>query len=241
MELQTFTAPTGSNIRAFLLNGEPHFFAADICRALEIQNPTDALERLDPDEHTLVSTEGIPGARNPQARAVSEPGLYALIMGSRKPEAKAFRRWVTHDVLPSIRKTGGYQLAPVSRLDLARMLLEAEEKAEARERALEAAQPAIEFHELVAKAEGEFGITEAALEIGVKVPEFVQGLLDRGYVLRRGKHGAGKKGKLEPAHYPVRMGYMRTRMTVVGGVAYPEAVFLPRGIQWAAKLFKAAA
>lgn len=171
-----------------------------------------------------------------------------MILGSRKAEAKTFKRWVTHEVLPAIRKTGGYQLAPMSRVEMARRNLEleiqAEEEAKARalaEEKLVAAQPAIEFHERVAQAQGEFGITEAAMEVGVKVPEFVQGLLDRGYVHRRGKHGPGKKGKLEPAHYPVKMGYMATRMNVVHGVAYPEAVFLPRGIQWAVKLFKKAA
>lgn len=97
----------GMNVRTAVVNGESWFVAADICRILDIGNPSDALSRLDDDEkNTLVLTEGIPG--NPEKRVVNEAGLYTLILRSRKPEARAFKRWVTHEVLPSIRKTGVY-------------------------------------------------------------------------------------------------------------------------------------
>ena len=97
----------GMNVRTAIVNGEPWFVAADVCRILDISNPSDALSRLDEDEkNTLVLIEGIPG--NPEKKVVNEPGLYTLILGSRKPEAKAFKRWVTHEVIPSIRRTGLY-------------------------------------------------------------------------------------------------------------------------------------
>lgn len=97
----------GMNVRTAVVNGESWFVAADICRILDIGNPSDALSRLDDDEkNTLVLTEGIPG--NPEKRVVNEAGLYTLILRSRKPEARAFKRWVTHEVLPAIRKTGIY-------------------------------------------------------------------------------------------------------------------------------------
>lgn len=91
-------------IRVIDRDGEPWWVLADVCRALEIGNPTDTAARLDDDEKsTLDTVEGGP-ARN----IVSEPGLYKLIGTSRKPVAKRFDRWVRHEVLPSIRKTGSY-------------------------------------------------------------------------------------------------------------------------------------
>jgi prophage antirepressor-like protein len=86
--------------------GVPWFVAADVCNALDLGNSRMAMERLDDDEK---STELIPTPGGTQSlTTVNEPGLYSLIFGSRKPEARAFKRWVTHEVLPAIRRTGGY-------------------------------------------------------------------------------------------------------------------------------------
>lgn len=93
-------------VRVILANDEPWFVAADVCKALEIGNPSDALRRLDADERTLVSIEG--ASNGLPVNVVNEPGLYVLILGSRKPEAKTFKRWITHEVIPSIRKHGIY-------------------------------------------------------------------------------------------------------------------------------------
>lgn len=92
----------GNTVRTIKTNGETWFVAADVARVLEIGNVSQALTRLDDDERTLISNEG------KELNAVSEAGLYALILGSRKPQAKPFRRWVTHEVLPTIRAKGGY-------------------------------------------------------------------------------------------------------------------------------------
>lgn len=105
-ELQVFNSEFG-NVRVVQIDGEPWFVAADVCKALEIGNPSDALKRLDNDECTLVSIEGASNGK--PVNGINEPGLYTLVLGSRKPEAKAFKRWVTHEVLPAIRKTGGYK------------------------------------------------------------------------------------------------------------------------------------
>jgi len=88
--------------------GMPWFVAADVCAVLGMGNPTQALSRLDDDEKTLISNEGQGRREAPTMNAVNESGLYSLILGSRKPEARAFKRWVTHDVLPAIRRTGSY-------------------------------------------------------------------------------------------------------------------------------------
>lgn len=99
-------------VRTVIIDGEPWFVAKDVCDVLDIQNPSDALKSLDADERiTLDNPEGNPRAGNPLTfNAVSESGLYALIFKSRKPQAKAFRKWVTSEVLPQIRKTGKYEV-----------------------------------------------------------------------------------------------------------------------------------
>lgn len=104
-ELTVFENKDFGQIRTVLRQGEPWFVAADVCKALDV-DPT-ATRRLDDDEKdTLRLTQGTSG--NPNVTIVNEPGLYALVLGSRKPEAKVFKRWITHEVNPSIRKTGSY-------------------------------------------------------------------------------------------------------------------------------------
>ena len=106
-QMQIFNNEQFGEVRTILKDGEPWFVAADVCKALEIANSRDAVSRLDDDEkNTVVLTDGIRG--NPQKVIVNEPGLYALVLGSRKPEAKMFKRWINHKVIPSIRKHGLY-------------------------------------------------------------------------------------------------------------------------------------
>lgn len=89
-------------------NGEPWFVAKDVCDVLELSNVSQTLaRRIDDDEKSSITlNDGTPG--NPNRAIVSESGLYALVLASRKPEAHEFKRWVTHEVLPSIRKHGAY-------------------------------------------------------------------------------------------------------------------------------------
>lgn len=94
-------------VRILLRDGEPWFVAADVCAALQLGNVTMALKRLDADEQALNSVEGI-SRGNDLTNVINESGLYSLILGSRKPEAKKFKKWVTSEVLPAIRRTGGY-------------------------------------------------------------------------------------------------------------------------------------
>lgn len=103
--LQTFDFKT-TPVRALDRGGQPWFVAADVCRVLELSNVTEALRGLDDDELTSELLNSDTQGRT--MRLVSESGLYALIFKSRKPEAKAFRKWVTGEVLPAIRRTGGY-------------------------------------------------------------------------------------------------------------------------------------
>lgn len=106
-EIQTFNF-NASTLRTLIDEaGDPWFVAKDVCDILGLENSRKATADLDPDEkNTVTISDGIPG--NPNKTIISEPGLYKLIMRSRKPEAKTFQRWVTHEVLPSIRKHGIY-------------------------------------------------------------------------------------------------------------------------------------
>lgn len=94
-------------VRVIMRDDEPWFVAADVCRVLEVSNSRDALSRLDDDEKGVVTADTLGGQQ--QMNIISESGLYALIFTSRKPEAKKFRKWVTSEVLPSIRRSGRYE------------------------------------------------------------------------------------------------------------------------------------
>lgn len=98
----------GIEVRAVEREGEFWFIATDVARALEIGNSRQAVARLDEDEKGVISTDTLGGAQ--EVAIVSESGLYSLILGSRKAEAKVFKRWVTHDLLPTLRRTGFYSL-----------------------------------------------------------------------------------------------------------------------------------
>lgn len=95
-------------VRVVMVNNEPWFVAKDVCEVLEISKHRDAVSRLDDDERGSVLVD-TPGGKQEMV-AVNEYGIYSLVMTSRKSEAKKFKRWVTHEVLPAIRKTGSYSV-----------------------------------------------------------------------------------------------------------------------------------
>ena len=103
--LKIFTHEAFGSVRIVERSGQPWFVARDVCDCLEIRT-NDAANSLDEDEKGYESVVSLGGAQ--QTLIVSEPGLYSLILRSRKPEAKAFKRWLVHEVIPSIRRSGGY-------------------------------------------------------------------------------------------------------------------------------------
>lgn len=132
--IQVFNNEEFGEVRTVMVSGEPWFVAVDVCKALELSNPTVAVSRLDEDERSKFNL-----GRQGEGTIVNEAGLYSLILGSRKPEAKAFKRWITHDVIPAIRKTGGYIQGEESMSDddlIARALVMAQKKIELREQQL---------------------------------------------------------------------------------------------------------
>ena len=108
-DLQIFKNNEFGEIRTVTKNNEPWFVAIDVCNALDLKNPTVSVGRLDEDEVTKFNLGGLSGESN----IVSEYGLYNLILASRKKEAKKFKRWITHEVIPSIRKHGAYMSSEV--------------------------------------------------------------------------------------------------------------------------------
>lgn len=103
-EIQTFNFNAASLRTLTDENGDPWFVAKDVCDILSLSNATVALQSLDNDELTKFNL----GGQHGEVNIISEPGLYRLVMKSRKPEAREFKRWVTHEVLPTIRKHGAY-------------------------------------------------------------------------------------------------------------------------------------
>lgn len=240
--LQIFQAPEGFEIRTTLKDGDPWFVASDVCRALDIANASLAVngrpdregDGLDSDERGVATVNTPSGAQ--EMLIVSESGLYSLVFKSRKPEAKSFKRWVTHEVIPSIRKAGGYQVAPLSRVEMARLQLEAEIRAEeaenravvaTREKAiaeekLEAAQPAIAFKERAEEKMGELGLQACAKKLELNFHAFKQHCLGNN-ILRI------LDGRLAPTHYALKMGYIRIRTTFAG---FSQPMVTPKGYFW---------
>ena len=103
-DLQIFNNEEFGEVRTAVVNDEPMFCLIDICKALEIKNATDVAKRLDEDELTRLNL----GSRAGETNFITESGLYAVILRSDKPNAKKFRKWVTAEILPQIRKTGSY-------------------------------------------------------------------------------------------------------------------------------------
>ena len=219
-------------VRAVTLGGEPWFVAADVCRALGLGNSSQAIAKLDDDEKSGVIISD-PHGREQVTRFISESGLYALVLSSRKPEAKAFKRWITHEVIPAIRKTGGY-IAGQETMDddqlLANALMVAQRKIAERNKQLEAANekikadaPKVLFAETVQKAEGDILVRQLARlmnQRGYDVGErrLYEILRRDGWVIK-----ANAKDQNAPTQKSVDMGLMRVIERTVGSA---EKTFL---------------
>lgn len=156
---------TGQQVRTVLRDGEPWFVAADVCAVLGIGRPQDSARYLDDDEKGRCPVDTSSGRQD--MTVVNEPGLYSLILRSRKPEAKAFKRWVTHDVLPAIRQTGAYNVAAAYQIprtlpEALRAYASEVEAHEVTRAALTEAAPKAESWDALAEAKGDYSLREAA-------------------------------------------------------------------------------
>ena len=196
--LLIFEDPRFGQQRSIMIDGEPWFVATDVCRALEIGDPHKAVSRLDEDEKGRNSIPTLGGIQ--ELITVSESGLYSLVLGSRKPEAKAFKRWITHEVIPSIRKHGAYVTDKV--LDqmnehpewipeYIQRLRDENAKARATREELEKAQaenallaPKAGYYDHFVSDDDLTCLRYTAKELGVPQNKFIGYLLEKNYVFR---------------------------------------------------------
>lgn len=197
-QLQIFNYQA-KEVRTVIKNGEPWFVAKDVCEVLELGNPSQALTRLDEDErNTIILNEGI---GNPEKSIVSESGLYSLILGSRKPEAKQFKRWITHEVIPSIRKHGTYMTPnfvesalnnPDTMITFLQKYKEEQQKRIEAEKQIEAQKPKVIFADAVSISKTSILIGDLAklikqngYDIGQK--RLFKWLRENGYLMQYGE------------------------------------------------------
>lgn len=220
-EVQIFQNQQFGSVRTVVLNKEPWFVVADACRALEIANARDALARIDDDEKDVVPIY-TPGGLQ-KMNVVNEPGLYALVLGSRKPEAKVFRRWITHEIIPTIRKHGMYATPEMAERMLndpdvmIRVLQELKTEREQRktlEQKVEQDKPKVLFSDAVSTAHNSILIGDLAKLIrqnGVEVGQkrLFEMLRQDGYLISRGA------SRNMPSQRSMEMGLMEIKESTV--------------------------
>lgn len=228
----------GNNIRVTTNEqGEPWFVLKDICDALDIGNSRDVVRRLDEDcVDTTDVTDNLGRLR--QTNVVNEAGLYEVIFMSRKPEAKAFRRWVTSEVLPSIRKHGMYatpatiedMLANPDIMINALMRLKEERAARAKAEAeVEAQRPVAALGKAIETAEGDltpsaFGKILSKTHKDMGPNKFCRWLLDNNFAFRNGQ------GKIIPMQDAVNRGILiLTERIDTAGKIRPQLLVTPAG------------
>ena len=190
-KLMTFENAAFGKIRTLTIDGEPWFVAADVCRALEIGNPSMTVERLDDDEKGISTIDTLGGKQ--RMTIINEPGLYSLVLSSRKPEAKAFKRWITHEVIPAIRKYGGYMTKslleqvlenPSLIYEFARRMLEEQQENERLRQELDHAKPKADYYDAFIHPESCTNIRATAKELKVPEKMFTAFLIRKRYLYR---------------------------------------------------------
>ena len=186
-ELQIFNNEEFGEIRTITKDNEPMFCLMDICKALGMKNPTMVASRLEDDEVTKFDL----GSKRGETNFVTESGLYAVILRSDKPNAKKFRKWVTGEVLPSIRKNGGY-IANQENLTpeqiVANALVVAQNIITQKDKQIEEMTPKANYFDALVDKKLNTNIRDTAKELGIGEKAFVSFLIEKGYVFRQGKH-----------------------------------------------------
>ena len=215
-KIQLFNNQEFGHLRVTMQDGEPWFVAKDVCDALGIR--TDTIHTiLDDDEvdETNPNTIGVAGGRNPLI--VSEAGLYSLVLKSRKPEAQAFRRWVTHDVLPTIRRTGGYMVTVAGETPeqtLARAVLIAQDTIDRQRSEIETLLPKALFADAVGSSDGTCLVGELAKMLRQNGVDVGQNRLF-GWLRRDGYLGNVGSNRNVPTQRAMDMGLFRIKETAI--------------------------
>lgn len=214
-DLKVFRSRKFGALRVTDRDGDLWFVAKDVCDALGLGRQQDSTRYLDTDERGECPVDTPSGCQ--QMVIVSEAGLYSLVMRSRKPEAKEFRRWVTHEVIPSIRRTGGYMVArkeETPEQTMARALLIAKEALDRRDERIAELEPKALFADAVAASDGTCLVGELAKMLrqnGVQVGQnrLFKRLRDDGFL---GKSGQNYN---VPTQYAIERGLFRVKETSI--------------------------
>ena len=226
-KLMLFENEAFGKVRTLNLNGEPWFVAVDVCSVLDLSNPTIAVSRLDEDERAKFNL-----GRQGDATIVNEPGLYTLVLGSRKPEAKAFKRWITHEVIPAIRKHGVYITDEKLKLfaehpELLDALMKSLYTAHAenlRHRAeRQTLLPKADYYDAFMDADGCTNLRTTAKELNVPERWFTRFLQQTGFLYR------SPAGNLMPYAIPRNRGLFRVRDYVRNGHSGAYTLITPMG------------
>lgn len=204
----------GTEVRALNQVGDPWWVLSDVCKVLEIRNSRDAADRLDDDEKGVATTDTLGGPQ--EMTIINESGMWSLVLTSRKPEAKRFKKWITSEVIPAIRQTGGYIAAApqetseelvlramsVLQATIERQKKEASEVIERQKALIDAAAPKVAALELISEKEGDLGIRDTGRELGIGQAKVRQIILARRWACIQGRD-------IRPAHYGIERGYVR--------------------------------
>lgn len=191
-ELMPFTYE-GAELRSFLIDGEPWFVAADVARLLEYSATSAMTRRLDEEDKGVRDLHTLGGVQ--QMAIISEAGFYAAILGSQSDRAKMVKRWLTHDVLPTLRRTGSYSTAPALTDDelidralqlSARRVAELSTRNAELEARVEADAPKVEAFDQFMEADGTFLVGAVARMLGTSQNKLFAALRDRGIFIAKG-------------------------------------------------------
>lgn len=230
----------GTNVRTLTTDNEPWFVLGDVCKVLGIVDVGNAKKRLDLQDTRstrLLDSRG----HNRQNTVINESGLYDVILDSRKPQAKRFRRWITAEVIPSIRKTGSYTASPaeLSRMDILNMAIEAETEKNAALAELEKASPKAEFYDEYVESDGQHTLNDAAKQLGWRPLIMRQELVDQ-KILCKGPNEAGNGYEHVPRQEFITQGYFEVKTSKFRNdygrwVSYRQTLVTAKGIPWLAK------
>lgn len=219
-------------VRAFVNDdGHPWWLAGDVCEILGIQNVGDVLSALEEDEKGSIDiVDGTPGS--PRRGIVNEPGLYSLILRSRKPEARKFKRWVTHEVIPSIRRSGYFALATIGRKELAQVVLDAEMEIEASKREIALLSPKAQGFDAFMDGRNAQSMAKAAKSLGTGRTRLFKFLKGRGVLMRNNL----------PYQSYIDRGYFRVVQKPISrgeeSFNYAQPMVTPKGLDYICRLLE---
>ena len=165
-----------------IIDTEPMFCLADVCKALEISNPSKVAQRLDEDERTKLEL-----GRAGETNFITESGLYAVVLRSDKPNARSFRKWVTSEVLPSIRKNGGYlagQENDPPEVVIAKALVVAQNVIKQNEQRIAELTPKADYFDALVDRNLLTNLRDTAKELGIKQKQFIKWLEEKRFIYR---------------------------------------------------------